>query len=118
MLRFLAFEAFGFEGISARVAADGCEAVEYLQTLVAQNEPMPTIIFLDILMPCMDGQEVFKALAVEPFLAHMTNTTFVITSAAEEALNVQGSGLKMTVLYKPYEVGTLIDMIRRLAPNL
>ncbi|HVO41592.1 MAG TPA: response regulator, partial [Aggregatilineales bacterium] len=118
MLRLLAREAFGYEGICAAFAADGCEAVEYFNTLLADSNPMPRIVFLDILMPCLDGREVYEKLCAEPFLSRLHKTTFVITSAAQDALKLPTGPLATRVLYKPYEVGTLIAMVRSIAPDL
>jgi CheY-like chemotaxis protein len=118
MLRMLVREAFGYEGISAIFAADGCEALDLINQIVANNAVMPRIIFLDILMPCLDGYELFNKLCEDPYLNRMNDTTIVITSAAQEALNLPTGKLQPKVLYKPYEVGTLIEMVRNIAPDL
>jgi hypothetical protein len=61
---------------------------------------------------------VYSQLSEEPFLTQLKNTTIVITSAAQEALNLPEGPLRTRVLYKPYEVGALIDMVRSIAPDL
>ena len=119
MLRFLALEAFGFEGIRAQFAVDGCEAVTYFDNVLKTNGTMPRIVFLDLLLPCMTGQQVYRKMMREPYASHLKKTTLVITSGAEEALTIpMQSPFKVRVLYKPYEVGALIDMVRSIAPDL
>ena len=118
MLRLLAREAFGFEGISAVFAADGCEAMTYFDKVVADSTLTPRIVFLDIVLPCIDGHQVYTQLCQEPYRSRLTNTTIVITSADQQALTLPDGLLQTRVLYKPYEVGGLIDMIRSIAPDL
>lgn len=113
-VQFLTSEVFRLEGISTAVASNGCEAVDYLEQVWRQGGAIPRVIILDIMMPCMDGYQVYEALGDADW---MQNTTFVVVSAARD-INFPAKRVPVVLLYKPYEVGELLDLAKRLAPEL
>ena len=70
---------------NVEIASDGVYAMEKLETL------LPDLIILDIMMPRMDGNEVFKRLKENPALARVPVIMFTAISSEENRLE----GLEM-----------------------
>jgi CheY-like chemotaxis protein len=113
-VQFLTSEVFRLEGISSATALNGCEAVDYLEQVREQQGALPRVIILDIMMPCMDGYQVYEALGDAPWL---DGTTFIVVSAARD-ITFPAKRIPVVILYKPYEVAELLDLAKRLAPEL
>jgi DNA-binding response OmpR family regulator len=114
-LRFFASEVFKFENINAEAVEDGCKAAEYFNAVQSQGGKMPRVVLLDLSMPCMSGQDVYKGIAASDW---GSNTTVIITSAAGEKVDpLPGVGQTIS-LHKPYEVKDLLDLLRNIAPDL
>ncbi len=113
-VQFLTSEVFRLEGISTETASDGCQAVDYLEQVRQQNGTCPRLIILDIMMPCMDGYQVYDSLGEAAWLE---NTTFVVVSASRD-VSFPPKKVPVVILYKPYEVSQLLDLAKRLAPEL
>src|SRR5260221_6260388 len=62
-LRGFALEIMGMEGISAAAAADGCEALAYFEKVLASGGQMPSILLMDLTMPCLSGYEVYQQIS-------------------------------------------------------
>ncbi len=114
-LRFFTSEIFRLEGISFLAVEDGCQALSYLEAVLAKNGTMPRIIILDMMMPCMNGYQLYQKISLEPW---MKNTTVIVTSAASETLKLPEGYPEPRVLFKPYDVSALVEMIREIAPDL
>src|SRR5258708_18941408 len=78
-VRYFAGEVLNLEGISAATAADGCEAIAYLEDAVQHGRDLPRIIILDLYMPCMTGHEVYQKLCAASWARDLV---VIITSAA------------------------------------
>ena len=78
-MRFLASEVFRLEGIIAETLADGCQAVEYFKEVQSKGGVMPRVVVLDMMMPCMDGFEVYEQISAEPWIK---GTVLLIATAA------------------------------------
>lgn len=114
-LRFFASEVFKFENLHAEAVEDGCKAIDYFNSVQVQDGVIPRIILLDLSMPCLSGQEVYKHISAA---AWSGDVTVIITSAAGERVDPL-PGVRQTVfLNKPYEVKDLLDTIRNIAPDL
>ena len=114
-LRYFAGEVFRMEGISAAAVADGCQAVEYFDKIAKQGSTQPRIVILDMTMPCMNGVEVYRHIAAQPW---SNMTTVIITSAAGDAVAELPGPAQTLTLHKPYEVTALLETVRRVAPEL
>lgn len=81
-------------GVAADVrhAADGREAIEAL------DEHRPGLIFLDLLMPGMNGKEVLQVLREKPGLRDIP--VVVVTSSPPDGLDLTGAGLRAGLLLK------------------
>lgn len=114
-LRYFVGEVFRMEGISATAVADGCQALDYLDNIVKQGGSLPRIVILDMTMPCMNGVEVYKHIAAQPW---SSATTVIITSAAGDAFTELPGPAQTLTLHKPYEVNALVETVRKAAPEL
>ncbi len=114
-LRFLTSEVFGLEGISAVTVADGCQAMAYFADVLSKEGVIPRVIILDIMMPCMNGYEVYQQIINTTWIQH---TTIIVASAVGEELTIVEDPPKTFVLRKPYEVERLLEIVRCVAPDL
>jgi CheY-like chemotaxis protein len=88
-------------------AADGIQAVE-----VAERE-LPTIVFLDVDMPRMDGLDTCRRLRANPATSQ---ATIVILTAAhgdriEEQAEEAGADLFLTKPFSPLDLLRLVDRL-------
>ena len=113
-LRYFAGEIFRLEGIAATTLADGCQAVAYFEDVVRQGGKIPRVVILDVNMPCLNGLQVYEKMAAAPW---MTDIVVVLTSASRNDLDYPKTE-SVRVLFKPYDVMALVDMVRSIAPDL
>jgi CheY-like chemotaxis protein len=88
-------------------AADGLEALE------TAGRTRPTIVFLDIDMPRLDGIEVCRRLRADP---QMRSTTIVMLTAAhgdqtERTAEEAGADLFLTKPFSPLDLLRLVDQL-------
>jgi CheY-like chemotaxis protein len=114
-LRFFTSEIFRLEGIPFAAVENGCLALQYLEECLSSNKALPRVIILDMMMPCMDGYQLYEKIGLEPW---MNNTTVIVTSAASETMKLPDGYPTPHILYKPYEVSILVDMVREIAPDV
>lgn len=96
MLRFVLEVA----GYSVYLAQNGKEALE----LLAETEPLPGLILLDLMMPIMSGDEMLRALKAVHSLAAIPVT---IVTASAMAMPREASGL----LKKPVDLDALLRVV-------
>lgn len=96
MLRFV-LEAAGY---SVFLAENGKEALE----LLAETEPPPGLILLDLMMPIMSGDEMLRVLKTIRSLAAIPVT---IVTASAVAMPREASGL----LKKPVDLDILLRVV-------
>lgn len=90
------------EGYAVAQADNGLRALERMQ-----QDPIPTLILLDLMMPVMDGLEFLEKLAqLEPARAKVP---VVVLTAAHNPVVAQAR----RVIRKPYEVDTLLDAVEQ-----
>jgi CheY-like chemotaxis protein len=92
------FEEYGFD---VRVALDGLEALDLFKQLPA----MPCIVILDMVMPRMDGNTLYRAMKEDPALSKVA--VLVTTSDPTRA----PSGVLL--MKKPVDLGVLIATVSR-----
>jgi CheY-like chemotaxis protein len=95
----------GSRGYTVAVAADGAEALAHLRGM----SPRPCLVLLDLMMPGMNGFEVWQAmessdLALIPVLA-LTGAGPATTARAEE--------MGLEVLHKPIGLAQLLQAVAR-----
>jgi len=100
-LREILRDAFQDEGFAVEVACDGAEAMQRLARL-----PKPVAVILDIVMPIMDGNEVWSAMQRDPELAGVP--VIVTTSDPSRAPR------NVPVVRKPLDLDALIDRVKAL----
>ncbi len=98
------------EGIAVREAGDGREAIQIL----LESGDSPCVVFLDLMMPVMDGVEFLQELhAKYPQLA--ASIAIVVITAAplsgERELAVRP--FVQEVIRKPFRLGTIVDALHR-----
>ncbi len=113
-LRFLASEVFRLEGISAASVSDGCQALEYFQDVLSKGGAIPRVIILDMMMPCLDGFQVYEEISGAPWIK---DSVIVIATAAQD-IQLPKRLATFYIMYKPYEVTALLDTVRKVAPDL
>lgn len=87
------------EGYQVRTACDGLHAIESI------SSELPCVILLDLMMPNMDGWQVFEALQADPKLARVP--VCVMTAVPDRAPT--GAAC---VLPKPLRLETLLQAVR------
>jgi len=95
------------DGYSVNVANDGSDAFKQLR-----DGRRPALIFLDLMMPRMDGEQFLKELRKSEF----AKTPVVILSGygvAKEKADQLGA---VSCLMKPVEIDDLLNTVRRFAP--
>jgi CheY-like chemotaxis protein len=94
------------EGYGVLTAANGAEALDKLRQ---RPRPQPCLIFLDLMMPIMNGQEFYVEKQLDPELASIP---VVVMSAARE---VRQKTLfhESECLSKPVRVETILGAVAR-----
>jgi CheY-like chemotaxis protein len=100
-LREMMAHLLTLEGFEAATAANGREALDYLQT------SRPEVILLDLMMPVMDGWEFRRQQQADPNLAPVP---VIVLSALDQARasNVDAAAF----LKKPLDFDHLLDLVR------
>jgi CheY-like chemotaxis protein len=96
------------EGYRIIGACDGAEALE----LLTQGE-RPPLIFLDMMMPVLNGVEFLRKVKADPNLADIP---IVVMSGDTAARNTAYSLGAAGCLAKPVELDTLLEFAHRFAP--
>lgn len=97
------------EGYLVHGASNGTEAIAKLS-----DSPGPCIVLLDLVMPDMDGWEFLDALMAMRDLGTATHPVVVVSGAADAKSAERMPGV-VAVLCKPFELETLIAVVRELA---
>lgn len=91
-------------GIDTREAANGLEALEMI------DDRSPSVVFLDLMMPQMNGWEVLDALEQKGLLPSLP--VIVLTAVDSQRIEgLDGRGVR-AILTKPFEVEDLIRTTR------
>ena len=107
-LRKLLKSRFELSGIKCLTAKDGKDAIKLA------IEKQPSVILLDLVMPKMDGFEVYKALKNNPetkhiqIIAYTAQSPEIVAKKGIEALDI------VDFILKPFESKTLVESVREL----
>jgi two-component system, chemotaxis family, chemotaxis protein CheY len=96
-------EFFQEEGFAVTTAANGAEALARLA------EEAPCVVLLDLLMPVVSGNEVYRAMQQEPRLTNVP--VIVMTSDPSRA----PSGL--LIMKKPMNLSRLLSTVQQHCPD-
>jgi CheY-like chemotaxis protein len=94
-------DVFEDEGYKVGVATNGQEALWLLKTV----SPKPCIVILDLLMPVLDGNAVYRAMKADPALANIP----VVISTSDPSRAPSGA----LIMRKPLALEVLLSMVRR-----
>ena len=101
------FSRLGFEVITAADGFEGLQAIENNQ---------PDIIFLDVLMPIIDGLEVLKRIKATPKIAKIPVIMFTAVSDGQMVLESSKLGAEDYII-KPFQSSVLIQKVKMLLKN-
>lgn len=99
-IRELLEEFFREEGHAVTTAADGAAALRWLERGGA-----PSVVILDLLMPVMDGLELYKAMQEDPRLSQIA----VIISTSDPGRAPSG----VLTMKKPVNLTRLLAVVRQ-----
>ncbi len=98
-------EAFEYSGYTVETASDGQTALDCMR----QSAEPPCAAILDLLMPAMDGAEVYAAMKSDPRLAKVV----VIFCTSAPSLAPHGA----IVMTKPIDLTRLVNTVRAHCPK-
>jgi CheY-like chemotaxis protein len=93
-------------GFGVATAEDGAEALAWLRSGVAR----PCLVLLDIMMPGMNGLELYAHMSRDPSLARIP---IVVSTGAGRIMLEEAGALDVEILLKPFELPALLATIRR-----
>jgi DNA-binding response OmpR family regulator len=108
-IRATLLDAFREEGCQAQGASNGSVALKVL------GEEEGWLVFLDWMMPVLDGRAVVKALQANPHLREKNQ--FILMSALSERRLKDAqlaSGVFTDILPKPFELEEVLALLHRL----
>ena len=91
-------------GYQVATATNGAEALEYLH-----NEPAPSALLVDMMMPVMDGWQLLQKMKADPQLAQLP----VIAMSAGGTRTLATAPVCKDYLAKPLTVQRLLDALDR-----
>ncbi len=103
-IREMLTETLSREGYQVASAAHGAEALELLR-----RSALPGLIFLDLMMPVMDGWEFLKQKKLDPLISSIP---VVVMSGIAESMRPSLTGAAVNCLSKPVDRQTLCGMAR------
>jgi CheY-like chemotaxis protein len=96
-------------------APDGRDALRRLR-----SAPVGLVVLIDLLLPKLNGQQVLTVVAADDHLAG--RHAFVLMTAYRKTLPWQLvatlSGLHALVLFKPFDIGTLLETVAQAGQRL
>jgi DNA-binding response OmpR family regulator len=87
-----------------QVAYDGQEALESLENF------NPDLVILDLKLPAMSGEEIYKLLKINPVTKKVPVILFTASKEDAELLKIGAEGL----IKKPFDSKELLDTIQKL----
>jgi CheY-like chemotaxis protein len=92
-------EFFEDEGFTVQTATNGAEALSLLDA-----EELPSVVLLDLMMPVLDGNELYARMRAEPRLASIP----VIVSTSDPSRAPSG----VLIMKKPVNLGSLLGAVQ------
>ena len=101
-------DLLGDEGHDVSLAINGRQGLQ----CIARDRP--DLVFLDYMMPVLDGAEVMKSMAATPAMADIP--VIVMSSLPEASIAERTNGYAAYVR-KPFRIATIIDLTARVLAN-
>lgn len=101
-IRSALVEVLNMEGHPTAEANNGRAALNYLH-----NNPRPSMVLLDMMMPIMNGREFLDALKKEPGCC---NIPVIIISAVADRVDTTGA---KECIGKPMDLNNLLDVVAK-----
>jgi len=96
-----------------RVARDGQEALDFFFSEGAENNPVPSVVLLDLKLPKVDGLEVLRRLRSDE--RTKTQPVVILTSSREEQDVLTGYRLGVnSYIRKPVDFVQFMEAVRQL----
>jgi CheY-like chemotaxis protein len=95
----------GSRGYTVTLAADGAEALERLRAM----SPPPCLVLLDLMMPRMNGFEVWQAMKS----SELSRIPVVALTGAGPMVTARARELRLEVLHKPIGLEMLLEAVGR-----
>ncbi|GHO85562.1 response regulator [Dictyobacter formicarum] len=111
IIRDMMTDILDMEGYSIEVAHNGREALDILATADAQ---MSYLIFLDLMMPVLDGYEFSRTLSQNP--ARRQQHIIVLMSALDQLAKATSLQVNQT-MPKPFTVDDIMHIIQTYMPS-
>lgn len=99
------------KGCDVITANNGLEALELLN----RSTPLPCLIFLDLMMPVMDGWQFLERLRQEK-RAEASSIPVVVVSASSEKMVEEAKHKSQGYLKKPFRMQQLLTEIEKFCP--
>ena len=99
-------ECLIYEGFHVAVAANGQEALNYLQL----NEHKPGLILLDLMMPVISGKEFRRNQLLN---AELSKIPVILLSAGRPSVDLINEIAPQGVIKKPFDLDKLISIITK-----
>jgi CheY-like chemotaxis protein len=110
IIRDMMVDILDLEGYTVHIARNGREALDHLQSLRYVEDGKGYLIFLDLMMPIMDGRTFCLELMAQPELR--TQQVIVMMSAMDQL--DQTSSLNVdTMMPKPFVVDDVLSIIHQ-----
>jgi CheY-like chemotaxis protein len=110
VIRDMMIDILDLEGYTVHIARNGQEALDRLQSLEHVENSAGYLIFLDLMMPVMDGQAFCQALAAQPELR--ARQVIVLMSALDQ-LNQATSLSVNAMMPKPFVMDAILRIIHQ-----
>lgn len=109
VIRDMMVDILDLEGYTVDVARNGREALNRIQSLQRAGDDCGYLIFLDLMMPVMDGQTFYRELMAYPELR--AQQIIVIMSALDH-LAQTGLPDVNVIIHKPFSVDDILSIIQ------
>ena len=97
--------------LESRKTYEVCEVNNSAQALEIAREFLPSVIFLDVVMPGLDGGDVHSRLKADPSLTHIPVIFVTAVVTSKEVIANRGHMNGLSFVSKPASVETLIRCI-------
>lgn len=110
IIRDMMVDILDLEGYTVHIARNGQEALDRLLSLHMRENEAGYLIFLDLMMPVMDGQTFCQELARRPELR--AKQAIVIMSALDQLAQAHRLNVEAT-MPKPFVVDDILRLIQQ-----